>query len=177
MVDNLTDNSFCYFTNENFSLTSLDCTPPTKQAIANTGATGNYVDPITPPPPHTNKQTAINPIVVAMPNSNTVVSTYTRELILPSLPEAARQAHIFPHLPAGALLSIGQLCDAGCAAEFDRTTFRIHHRGDIVLTGTQSSITKLWCIDPPASPPIAITRYSYAAQNIVARSPAFRTTP
>ena len=88
MVDNLTDKSFCYFTNAKSKLINLDCTPPTiKRTIANTELTSNYVNASTP---HTSKKIAIDPITVTIPNGNTVTSTHTCELILLSLPKAAQ---------------------------------------------------------------------------------------
>ena len=91
---------------------------------------------------------------------------------------AAQQAHIFPHFPAGALISIGQLCNVGYTAEFDTTTLCIRLQGRPVLTGIDSPVTKLWFIDSsPATPSPTAAPYSYTTQNLAVRSPAFRTTP
>ena len=87
MVDNLTTKSFCYFTNKQFKLISLDRTPPIiKRTIVDIGSTGNYVDASTP---HINKKIVIDPIEVTMTNGNTVTSTHTCEINFPSLPKAA----------------------------------------------------------------------------------------
>jgi hypothetical protein len=62
------------------------------------------------------------------------------DLDLPSLPPAARVAHLFPALKGQSLLSVGQLCDAGCDAHFTATTVTIDHQGTTVLTGHESSL-------------------------------------
>ena len=152
MVYNITTKNSCYFTNKQLKLINVDHTPPTaKRKITYTGSTENYVSTSTS---HTNKKIAIDPIEVTIPNGDTVTSTHTCELNFPSLPKAARQAHIFPHFPAGALLSIGQLCNASCTTELDVTTLCICLQGRTILTGTLSLVTKLWYIDDsPLTPP------------------------
>jgi hypothetical protein len=45
-------------------------------------------------------------------------STHEAELDMPMLPAATKQVHIVPELATHTLLSIGQLCDAGCDVAF-----------------------------------------------------------
>jgi len=45
------------------------------------------------------------------------------------------------------LLSIGQLCDAGCNATFTATTITISHNNVIVLQGHHTPAPKLWELD------------------------------
>jgi hypothetical protein len=40
---------------------------------------------------------------------------------MPSLPHAARHSHILPGLAQQSLLSVGQMCDSGCAVTFTAT--------------------------------------------------------
>ena len=83
---------------------------------------GHYISVETP---HHDRKTAISPIIVTMLDGNTVMSTHTYLLNLPNLPPEARQGHIFPQFSAGALLSIGVLCNHGCTADLDATSIRI----------------------------------------------------
>ena len=166
------------------------CTPPQYQrTIADTGSTGNYGSEATP---HTNKRVATNPLIVTMPNGDTVKSTHTCDFDLPSLPPEARHGHIFPNFPAGALLSIGVLCDAGCRVSFDNERMIVVYKGNAILRGTRSETetNKLWCIDEPVSQPsqqsapMQPQRHAFAAAFISAQNtPAFvlaaklKTTP
>ena len=75
-------------------------------------------------------------------------ATQTCELNIPHLPHAARQAHMFDELASGSLLSIGQLCDAGCTAWFDKKKLYIFYQGKIIMQGTRQR-NKLWTMDEP----------------------------
>ena len=79
-------------------------------------------------------------------------STHTANLHLPNLPTTASEAHIFPTLASGSLISIGQLCDHGCTAHFSATDVTIHYHDKIVLRGTRSLHTKLWTLQMPNTP-------------------------
>ena len=81
-----------------------------------------------------------------LPNKATMQATHTGLLNIPQLPLAARQAHIFPSLASGSLFSIGQLCDHGCSAYFERTKLYIMYNGRIIMQGSRGP-TKLWSID------------------------------
>ena len=75
-----------------------------------------------------------------------ITSTHTALLDIPSLPRAARQAHIFPALSNSALLSISQFCDNGFEAHFDATHVRIMRDSTIALQGDRDASTGLWTI-------------------------------
>jgi hypothetical protein len=92
-----------------------------------------------------------------MPNGTHITSSHTCELHLPTLPKAAILAHIFPALTSGPLLSIGQLCDHGCIAIFDRNTVQITFNNATVLQGHRNHNTGLWYVDvqsPSIMPPL-----------------------
>ena len=123
-----------------------------KATVADTGATGHFFEHqhqhnlI-----HTNiplkKITAVkNGIKVVLPNNNTMQATHEALLDIPQLPEKARRTHLFPYLASGSLLSIGQLCDAGCTALFDKYKLYIFFNGKIILQGTRQK-SKLWTMD------------------------------
>ena len=75
-----------------------------------------------------------------------MTSIATLELDIPGLPSTARKAHVFSeiHKP---LLSIPQLCDAGCSVQFDETTVTVtNSNNEILLVGTRDPVTNLWLI-------------------------------
>ena len=71
-------------------------------------------------------------------------STHEAELDFPDLPSAARHVHILPDLQHHTLISIGQLCDAGCDVTFDATTVTVVYNNNVVLTGIRTPATRLW---------------------------------
>ena len=80
------------------------------------------------------------------------------DLDLPCLPPAARRVHIVPVLQTASLLSMGQLCDAGCEVIFDATNVTIRRNNAPLLTGKRSPQTGLvWHLNLDAHPSVATT--------------------
>ena len=119
-------------------------------AIADTGSTANFG---TIDAPVLNKRPTLNPITIHNPNGSVMMSTHEAELDLPMLPPAARHIHIVPDLASSSLLSIGQLCDAGCYVAFNATTVTVSHNDTIVLTGHRTPATRLWHLTLPTPLP------------------------
>ena len=117
--------------------------------IADTGCTAHFVSPSTPV---WHAKPADPPVHVRNPNGSVMTSTHQAELAIPGLPPRARTAHVLPDLKSGPLLSIGQLCDAGCDVHFDRGTVTVSHGHTTVLTGSRTADTKLWQIPLPEPP-------------------------
>ena len=65
---------------------------------------------------------------------------------LPNIPHNARLVHFFPDLRSHSLISISQLCDAGCQAQFDKNLVRIVFKNEVILTGNRDPTTTLWMI-------------------------------
>jgi len=82
-----------------------------------------------------------------MPSGTILHSTHEAELDVPGLPMAARHGHIVPQLATQPLLSIGQLCDAGCDVAFTANSITISHDHNVILTGQRTPTTKLWQLD------------------------------
>ena len=80
-------------------------------AIADAGATGHFV---VPGAPVLDIKPATKPLIINLPDGETIRSTHTCRLNLPWLPEEATEAHIVPGLAHTSLMSIKVLCDAGC---------------------------------------------------------------
>jgi hypothetical protein len=95
--------------------------------------------------PCTNIHPTKTPIQVILADSSHIKSTLEGELDLPMLPPAARTAHLLPELKPNALLSIGQLCNNGCTAEFSATDVIIKFNNTPVLQGYRDPIG-LWHI-------------------------------
>jgi hypothetical protein len=117
--------------------------PPT---ILDSGTTGHF---LTTTHPVCNKQVDNNPIAICNPNGQLMISSHTADLDLSCLPKAARQAHIVPDLTNQSLISIGQLCDAGCEVILDANLAKVLCKGKVILTGTRTQLTKLWHLNTP----------------------------
>jgi Reverse transcriptase (RNA-dependent DNA polymerase) len=76
-------------------------------------------------------------------------STHTALLDIPALPLAARTVHIVPDLHENSLLSIGQLCDAGCTVEFTQHNVTIAYHNETILTGSRTPPLGLWHLQLP----------------------------
>ena len=123
--------------------------PPT--AICDTGATGHFLSINAP---YENKRPAISPLHVALADQSIITSSHQVDLDLPSLPASARIAHLFPALGDTSLLSIGQLCDAGCTAIFNAETVHVYQHHKLLFTGHRSAATNnLWQVNLPFSKP------------------------
>jgi hypothetical protein len=83
----------------------------------------------------TNKVLAETHLEVRLHNGATIASTHNAMLNMPSLPHAARQAHILPVLSQDSLLSVGKMCDSGCAVTFTATKLTVTNDGSKILTG------------------------------------------
>lgn len=83
-------------------------------------------------------------------------STHEAELDIPSLPLAARRVHIVPALTTSSLLSMGQLCDAGCVVTFDATSVTVQLHDNCILAGRRTPNTGLWHMSlvQPSLPPV-----------------------
>jgi hypothetical protein len=94
--------------------------------------------------PVVNKRPAANPITIHNPNGTIMYSTHTAELDIPHLPPAACQVHIVPDLASHTLLSIGQLCDAGCDVTFNANAVTVTYQNHLILQVTRTATTRLW---------------------------------
>ena len=122
--------------------------PPANQckAILDTGSTGHS---FAVEAPLLHKQPTNSPIDVHLPDHTTMLSTVTALLPIPQLPHQARAVHTFPALGDTSLISIGQLCDAGCQANFNATTAEVYFQQKLILTGQRNSKTSgLWTMAP-----------------------------
>jgi hypothetical protein len=71
-------------------------------------------------------------------------STHEAKLDLPTLPLAARHVHIVLSLSTHSLLSMGQLCNAGCQITFDAASVHVRLHHEVITTGARAPNTGLW---------------------------------
>jgi hypothetical protein len=86
-----------------------------------------------------NKKSTVTPLAVQLPNGDTITSTHTAMLNMPSLPHEARQAHIIPGLAQHSLLSVGKMCDSGCSVTFTASNVTVTNGESIFLTGLRET--------------------------------------
>lgn len=81
-----------------------------------------------------------------------MTSTHEGHLDIPNLPPQATRTHIVDDMTTHNLLSVGQLCDAGCNVTIDKDTIDITHHNKTIITGHRSPDTRLWHTDLTPSP-------------------------
>ena len=98
------------------------------QAIADAGATGHFM---VPGAPVIDVKPTNKPLIINLPDGETIKSTHTCRLNIPWLPEEATRAHIVPGLAHTSLVSISVLCDAGCKVSYDGKHCLVHYKQKI----------------------------------------------
>lgn len=72
---------------------------------------------------------------------------------IPHLPREACKAHMLKKLASGNLISLGQLCDAGCKAYMDKNRAYVIYKDKIILQGKRNKDTNgLWEMELPPEP-------------------------
>jgi hypothetical protein len=116
----------------------------TYTSIADSGATAHFV---TVNVLVINKQIDVVPLAIYNPNDAIIYSTHTAEINVPSLPRSTRVCHIVLGLRSYSLISIGQLCDAGCEVLFLIASVSIGFKNAIIMQGARARDTGLWHLD------------------------------
>jgi len=97
-----------------------------------------------------NMQAQLKPEKVRFPNGDTIQSIKVGYLALPQLTEQGAKVHIFQNkdLSEFSLLAIGQLCDDGCIAHYDRQRVWVTDRaGHTIIEGFRDPTTGLYMVD------------------------------
>ena len=81
------------------------------------------------------------------PNGGVTQYIVTAKVKLPHVSKKARDTQIFSSLASGSLYFVGQLCDDGCEAYFDKNICTITKNGKLVLSGTCTANIQLWIAD------------------------------
>jgi hypothetical protein len=102
---------------------------------------------------------------VRLPNGDTLTSTHTATLNMPSLPQAARLAHILTGLAQHSLLSVGQMCDSGCSVTFTASNVTVTRGHSTILTGERDKESSLWRVPLNPAPPLHVGQ-EHSAHNV-----------
>ena len=143
-----------------------DSTP----VILDTGATHHFYTESSAPQ-LSNMHLTPNGIRVLLPNNNVIKSKYKASLNIPNFPTPAQAVHLFSTLASNNLLSIGQLCDHGCRATFDRNSATITHNNVPILHGTRNPTTKLWTLNTNTTTPSSLQPSVQPATNLTIGQP------
>ena len=119
-------------------------------AVADSGTTGHY---ITADTPCINKTKANNNIPITLTNGDIISTTHIALLTQTNLPDAARCAHIFPHL-AKPLISIRTLCNNNYITVFENNQVTIFYKDthQTVMTVKRYPVTTLYMINMTKTP-------------------------
>jgi hypothetical protein len=109
-----------------------------------------------------NKKATTTPLAVCLPNGDTITSTHTSTLNIPSLPHASRQAHILPGLAQHSLLSVGQMCDSGFSVTLTASNVTVTNGESTILTGLWDKESSLWRAPLDPTPPLNVGQEHYA---------------
>ncbi len=116
--------------------------------IADTGATSVFVKEGIQVP---NKQPAMTPLTINLPDGTQVKSTHTCDVVVPGLPTPL-VGHIVPHLAIASLFGIRPLCNAGCVVVFHKDRVDMWYNGKIILVGPRNMSTDLWTLPITGNP-------------------------
>jgi hypothetical protein len=95
------------------------------------------------------QQSYLDPITVKFPNGDTINSISSGTFHLPNLPTQLK-AHIFAEKDLDmSLVSVAELCNAGCEATFTKDGFRVINNGKVVLSAPKSPSETLWRVSMP----------------------------
>ena len=114
-----------------------------KEAIlkADTGSTKTYLQP-----KHAcflnNLTPCSSPTTATLPDGSSIKATQQGHLNMAN--DLQFPALVFPSLNSESLLSIGQLCDLGCIAVFDKNKLQIFKGPNLVLSGKRNHTDGLW---------------------------------
>jgi hypothetical protein len=145
----------------------------TTSAIAETGCRGHYLMMTSL---CSNAKPTKNGASGLLPNGGTMQAIHAAELPIKALPYAVRQAHLFPALSSGALLSIGQLCDHGCPAIFNASAVNIIKNYKTILQGQRNPTNGMWVIQLPADNGDAPPTQAPSPNKLIACSAIDQTT-
>ena len=105
-------------------------------------------------------------LTVTLPNGHSITSIGIHALNFPHLPVAV-PAHVFADDQLHtSLLSISELCYAGCTATFTDTDVSITHQQYTILTGSKDPSSTLWHIPIPKHLPTLSPSSASAVQGI-----------
>jgi hypothetical protein len=118
-----------------------------------------------------NKKSTSTPFAVRLPNGDTITSTHTTTLNMPSFPHAARHAHILPGLAQHSLLSVGQMYDSGCSVTFTASNVMVTNGESTILKGLRYKESSLWRAPLEPAPPLNVGQ-DHSSHNVYEQNPS-----
>ena len=83
-------------------------------------------------------------IRVTLPDATSLQSSHTCELDLPTRPQKAKEGFIIPGMKNHSLLSLTQLCNAGCKILMDENELVVVYKGVEAMPGVKNERNGLW---------------------------------
>jgi hypothetical protein len=150
-----------YLSSQNFMnyLNFTPSQPSPSTALLDSGCTAHF---LLANAKCSNKKSTTTSLAVRLPNGDTVKSTHTATLNMPSLPHVSIQAHILPGLSQHSLLSVGQMCDSGCSVTFTALKVTVTNGESTILTGLRDKESILWRVPLQPAPPLNVGPEHYA---------------
>ena len=115
------------------------------ECIVDSGCTSHYIQQNNDIP----QRATDSPISVVLPNGEVMTSTITTNLKIPSATEKGNQAHMFPNLKSGNLLSVGQLCDDGYKVTFTNRKVTFTKNNETKFEGNRNQTNGMWTLQFP----------------------------
>ena len=113
----------------------------TDYAVADSGCTHNY---LTDKANVKTKKRQHVPIRVTLPDATTLESLHVCALDLPALPTKATEGYIIPGMKNHSLMSLTQLCNAGCKIVMNANELIVIHNGVEAMRGVKNEKNGLW---------------------------------
>jgi hypothetical protein len=143
-----------------------------RKAIADTGATGNFIAVTDRHVVH--NLVPHNGTSVYLPDGTAIQSSHAGTL---ALCNRTLPALIFPKLNCGSLISVGSLCDTNLHVTFTPTDMKVvdPDTGHVVATGSRDTVTRLWylLLDTSTTTPTPPAPMTHTAANVL----EFRNVP
>jgi hypothetical protein len=144
------------------NLTPSQPSPSPCTALLDSGCTAHFLLANTK---CSNKKSTATPLAVRLPNGDTITSTHTATLNMPSFPQASRQANILPGLAQHLLLSVEKMCDSGCSVTFTASNVTVTNGESTILTGLRDKESSLWRVPLDPTPPLDVGQ-EHSAHNV-----------
>jgi hypothetical protein len=158
-----------YISSQNFMkyLNFAPSQPSPSTALLDSGCTSHF---LLANAKCSDKKSTTTPLAVRLPNDDTITSTHTATLNMPSLPHAERQAHILPVLDQHLLLSVEKMCDSGCSVTFTASNVTVTNGESTILTDIREKDYSLWCAPLERAPPLNVGQEHFSQKNYEQKS-------
>ena len=112
------------------------------EGVADSGATRHFLVPSTA---YKNIQALSKPIPITIPNGEIISATHSCEVDYPQLPLTVRRGLIVPEMKQHSLISIKQLCQAGCTVTFKGKNCEVFYNGQHIMSGLEHPQKNFGC--------------------------------